>query len=77
DYQYAELLKDIQVVVRKKEEHKIIEVNLAKVKIKHAIETSDFDEAEKLLSKWGWRFTDYLENSLKADIQKAKAYSRK
>lgn len=77
DYQYAELLKDIQVVVRKKEEHKIIEVNLAKVKIKHAIETSDFDEAEKLLSKWGWRFTDYLENSLKADIQKAKAYSKK
>ncbi|MEJ8322600.1 TIR domain-containing protein [Kosakonia sacchari] len=77
DYQYAELLKDIQGVIRQKKDHKIIEVNLAKVKIKHAIGQSDFPEAENLLNRWGGWFTDYLENNLRAEIQKAKAYSRK
>lgn len=76
DYQYAELLKDIQMVIRQKKDHKIIEVNLAKVKIKHAIGQLNFPEAEDLLSRWGKWFTDYLENNLRNDIQKAKAYSK-
>ncbi|CUY37418.1 Uncharacterised protein [Serratia marcescens] len=77
DYQYVELLKDIQMVIKQKTEHRIIEVNLAKVKIKHAIGQQDFPEAEVLISRWGGRFTDYLENSLRTEIQKAKAYSKK
>lgn len=77
DYQYKELLNDIQVVIGQKKENKIIEVNLAKVKIKHAIGQMDFQEAENLLSRWGNRFTDYLVSNLKAEIQKAKAYSKK
>ncbi|MGF6423199.1 tetratricopeptide (TPR) repeat protein [Lelliottia sp. 489] len=76
DYQYAELLKDLQIVIGQKKDHKIIEVNLAKVKIKHAIGQLDFPEAEALLNRWGRRFTDYLENNLRVEIQKAKAYSK-
>ncbi|WP_447874317.1 TIR domain-containing protein [Serratia fonticola] len=77
DYQYAELLNDIQGVIRQKKDHKIIEVNLAKVKIKHAIGQSDFPGAEGLLKRWGGWFTDYLENNLTTEIQRAKAYNNK
>ena len=77
EYQYSELLKDINVVIRQKKDKKIIEVSLAKVEIKHAIGQSDFPEAEKLLERWEGRFTDYLVDNLKTEIQKAKAYSKK
>ncbi|VEB98613.1 Uncharacterised protein [Cedecea lapagei] len=77
DYQYAELLKEIQTSIKQKKGSKIIEVNLAKVKIKHAIGQSDFPEAENLLTRWGSKFTDYLENSLRAEIKKAQAYSKR
>jgi tetratricopeptide (TPR) repeat protein len=63
NYQYAELLKDIQSVIKRKKDNKIIEVNLAKVQIKHAIEQQDFPEAESLLSRWGHRFTALLNKS--------------
>lgn len=77
DYQYAELLKDIQAIIKQRKDNKIIEVNLAKVKIKHAISQPDFPEAEDLLNRWrGW-FTDYLENSLSDEIKRAKAYLKK
>lgn len=77
DYQYAELLKDIQAIIKQRKDNKIIEVNLAKVKIKHAISQSDFLGAEELLDRWrGW-FTDYLENSLSDEIRRAKAYFKK